>query len=183
MVAVVVAVIAAVGTVVVALIGVINIRLPLKDTRAQLLKDAKLVSKLDEDSLARRLLQRYLDVRVGDLIHDEAARPVQKLVWEMYWIGVTLTVLAGALYIGGASPEHRAEMLRGSTPIAVSLLITGAVVNFAAYFMLWKTRSMTKRRLDFYLRTAARQGAAAAGTADGLPDAGGNDDRDPSGAM
>ena len=69
-----VALIAALGTVVVALLGVFNSRIESSDARARLIKDLEITSKLPIGSTARQAMNSHIDSVAETLVYRELRR-------------------------------------------------------------------------------------------------------------
>jgi hypothetical protein len=96
---VLVALIAALGTVVVALVGIFASRMESRDARARLMKDLEISSKLETESLAWRVMDSHIARVAEGLVDRERRRDEQRNARRMVYVGIfsAIVVLALAL--------------------------------------------------------------------------------------
>ncbi len=134
------------GTIVVAQIGVSAVRVPMKDTRAQLLKDAELLSKLDANSEAKNVLQQHIDNRVEELIKQELCRDDRRLAKGWSILAQIYIIMGFASYAWWYSqPDGLASLVPTHDEAgtgAIICLISALMSGGAAYAHQRKARRL-----------------------------------------
>jgi hypothetical protein len=140
------ALITAIGAIIVALVAALASRAEAKDTRARLLKDLEISSKLSEESGARRVLDRHIAETVRRLVDKEEL--------DTEYRGVIKAVLAASLTSAIALAPNAFQLSQHHNAVNWRDLIADAQPFFYGYAALFLVLSLG--RMFIYDRLKSR---------------------------
>lgn len=126
----VVALIAAMGAVVVAVVAIIGSRIEARDARSRLAKDVEILSKLDKESSAREVLEQHIAESTSVLVTEDRRRRAYRgiLLTLLIALGCLFSGIAIDIALGGAQHASVMSALRQLGQSLRPALFVGAVL-------------------------------------------------------
>lgn len=139
-----VALVTAVGAVIVAVIGLIGARLGVRDARARLQKDVELLSKLNQEHEARAVWEEHVTEAMMDLAHVEKMRRTMRRATYFAAISGCYAAIAAflRLLVESSNGKPPGEFLRNiAEPASWLFLVTSSVGLALMFLALWRDRN------------------------------------------